>query len=83
MTGRARVLVALPAAALAFAVLTGCGQHDRSAAPAAPAGATAPSATAGSTSPAPSASELAHMQKLVDDADSAAAEADSDAAGDK
>jgi hypothetical protein len=73
VTRRARALAALPAAALAAALLTGCGggAHTPAAAP-----------SAGSTSPAPSASELAHMQKLVDDADSAAAAADSDAAKD-
>src|SRR5258707_221472 len=38
---------------------------------------------AGSTSPSPDASELAHMQKLVDGAESAVATAESDAAQDK
>ncbi|MYS19649.1 hypothetical protein GA0115240_11145 [Streptomyces sp. DvalAA-14] len=77
MTRRAGLLAAAPAAALALALLTGCGgqQHAAAPGPAAPA--------PGSTSPAPSASQLAHMQKLVDDADSAAAVADSDAANDK
>ena len=80
----------LPTALLAAAVLvTGCGGNsgsDHSAAPASST-ATAPgnSAAAAGTSPAPAPapSELAHMQKLVDEADSAAATADSDAAGDK
>jgi hypothetical protein len=75
VTRRARALALLPTAALAVAVLGGCGRHSGSAEPASP--------SPGSTSPAPSASELAHMQKLVDDADSAAAAAESDAAGDK
>jgi hypothetical protein len=69
---RTRALTLLPAAALGLAVLGGCGQHGSASAPA-----------PGSTSPAPSASDLVHMQKLVDDADSAAAAPDSDAAADK
>jgi hypothetical protein len=69
---RARALALLPAGALAALLLTGCGGHAGSA--------EAPGAT---TPPAPGASDLAHMQKLVDDADSAAAVADSDAAADR
>ncbi|WUH94952.1 hypothetical protein OG900_35600 [Streptomyces sp. NBC_00433] len=68
-----RALALLPAGALAALLLTGCGGHS---------GADG-SADPGSTSPAPAASDLAHMQKLVDDADSAASVADSDAAADK
>ncbi|SHL45365.1 hypothetical protein [Actinacidiphila paucisporea] len=70
---RGKALALLPAAALAALLLTGCGSHSGAAGPAGP----------GSTSPTPAASELAHMQKLVDDADSAAAVADSDAAADR
>jgi hypothetical protein len=70
VTRRRRALALLPAGALAALLLTGCGSHDHA------------SGTPGSTSPAPAASDLAHLQKLVDDADSAAAAADSDAAGD-
>ncbi|WP_405591836.1 hypothetical protein [Streptomyces sp. NBC_01190] len=77
MTRRTRPLLALPIAALALALLTGCGQQHHGA-----ASGTA-GATAGRTSPAPAASEVARMRKLVDDADSAAAVADSDAAADK
>jgi hypothetical protein len=68
-----RALALLPAAALAALLLTGCGSHG---------GAAGGPGAAGSTSPAPAPSELAHMQKLVDDADSAASAADSDAAAD-
>lgn len=63
-----RPLALLPAAALAALLLTGCGSHAGAA------------ATPPATSPA--ASDLAHMQKLVDDADSAAAAADSNASTD-
>lgn len=66
-----RALALLPAGALAALLVTGCGSHDHAA------------GNPGSTSPVPSASELAHMQKLVDDADSAAAAAESDAASEK
>jgi hypothetical protein len=76
VTWRVRLLAAAPATALAFALLTGCGQHSPAA-----SGSAVPAA--GSTSPAPSASEPAHMQQLVANADSAAAVADSDAANDK
>lgn len=69
-----RALTLLPAGALAALLLTGCGSHGRAAG--------SPD-TPGSTSPAPAASDLAHMQKLVDDAASAAAAAESDAASDK
>ncbi|MFG1806705.1 hypothetical protein [Streptomyces sp. NPDC049040] len=65
-----RALALLPAGALAALLLTGCGSHGSAA------------GTPGSTSPAPAASEIAHMQKLLDDADSAASAADSDAASD-
>ena len=76
MTRRLKAAALLPAAALALAVLTGCGHHDGSAgADPGGAGAITPSA--------PSASQLAHMKKLVDDADSAAATAEKDASGDK
>ncbi|WP_327292333.1 hypothetical protein [Streptomyces sp. NBC_01198] len=68
---RWRPLALLPAAALGALLLTGCGNHGHAA------------DSPGSASPAPAASELAHMQKLLDDADSAAAVADSDAAADK
>jgi hypothetical protein len=69
-------LALLPAALLAGAVLlTGCAGHDGSAGP----GSGAPT---GSASPPAGPSDLAHMRKLVDDADSAAAVADSDAAAD-
>ncbi|WP_333769796.1 hypothetical protein [Streptomyces sp. IBSBF 2435] len=69
-----RALAVLPAGALAALLLTGCGSHGHAAgSPGSP----------GSTSPAPAASDVAHMQKLLDDADSAAAAADSDAAADK
>ncbi|WP_225846655.1 hypothetical protein [Streptomyces sp. HPF1205] len=71
MTRRAKAFAVLPAAALAAALLAGCGSHGSSAGP------------AGGTPSAPTASELAHMQKLVDDADSAAAKADADATGDR
>ncbi|CAG7656193.1 hypothetical protein [Actinacidiphila bryophytorum] len=67
---RARALALLPAGALAALLLAGCGSHGSAA------------GTPGSTSPAPAASELAHMQKLVDDADAAASAADTDAASD-
>ncbi|MFI0720437.1 hypothetical protein [Streptomyces sp. NPDC021224] len=68
---RRQALALLPAGALAAALLlTGCGSHDGA------------SGSTGATSPAPAASDLAHMQKLVDDADSAAAAAESDAASD-
>ena len=76
MTRRLRAAALLPAAALAFAVLTGCGHHDGS------TGAD-PGASGTITPSAPSASELAHMKKLVDDADSAASAAEKDASGDK
>ncbi|MBY8881246.1 hypothetical protein [Actinacidiphila acidipaludis] len=75
MTRRRRAAALLPAAALAFAVLTGCGSHGAAGADPGSSGAVTPSA--------PSASQLAHMQKLVDDADSAAATAEKDASGDK
>jgi hypothetical protein len=68
---RARALALLPATALAALLLTACGGHSGAA------------GSPGSTSPAPAPADLAHMQKLVDDADSAAAVADSDAAADK
>jgi hypothetical protein len=71
VTRRARAVAVLPAAALAAVLVGGCGSHDKSA------------GSTGSTPSVPSASELAHMKKLVDDADSAASQADSDAAGDK
>ncbi|SDO70049.1 hypothetical protein [Actinacidiphila guanduensis] len=69
---------ALPAAALVLSaalLLAGCGSHARAAGSSGTGGAPNPSA--------PSASELAHMQQLVDGAESAVATADSDAAGDK
>ncbi|MFF7154553.1 hypothetical protein [Streptomyces sp. NPDC008139] len=73
----------MPAAcAIAGALVTGCGHSGRTSAPASPAD-TSAGASAGSDSSAPSDSELARMRKLVDDADSAAATAESDAAGDK
>lgn len=86
MSRSARVPGIAAAAVLAAALLlTGCGGHGHSAAPAAPAApGSAPVATSGDSSaaPAPDPSELARMQKLVDEADSAAAKADADAAGD-
>lgn len=76
MTPRTRALAALPAAALTAALLAGCGSHGSS------AGSSGAPGT--SAAPAPvSSSDLARMQKLVDQADSAAARADSDAASDK
>jgi hypothetical protein len=71
-----------PAVVLAAVLLAGCGSHGSTAGPAGtvPPG---PAASAGASVPSPPpASELARMRKLVDDADSAAATADSDAAGD-
>lgn len=65
------MLALLPSGALAAALLlTGCGSHDGA------------SRDPGATSPAPAASDLAHMRKLVDDAESAASTAESDAASD-
>jgi hypothetical protein len=76
VTRRLRAAALLPAAALAFAVLTGCGHHDG------PAG--ADSGASGTIAPSPpSASELAHMQKLVNDADAAASAAEKDASADR
>jgi hypothetical protein len=74
VTRRTQAFAALPAMALAAVLVAGCGSHGSSAGPA---------GTGSSTPSAPSASDLVHMRKLVDDADSAAARADSDAAGDK
>jgi hypothetical protein len=69
---RRQALALLPAGALAAALLlTGCGGHD------------GVSGSPDATSPAPATSDLAHMRKLVDGADSAAAVADFDAASDK
>ena len=68
---RRRTLALLPAAGLAALLVTGCGSHGHAA------------DSPGSTSPAPAASDLAHMQQLVDGAASAAAAAESDAASDK
>ncbi|MFI1098028.1 hypothetical protein [Streptomyces sp. NPDC020917] len=73
MTRRLRALALLPAAALAAAVLAGCAHHDASAG----------SDQGGASPSAPSASQLAHMQKLVDGADSAASAAEKDASADK
>ena len=70
---RLRTLTLLPAGALAAVLLAGCGGHSPAA---------GSPGTPGSTSPVPAASELAHLQKLVDDAESAASAADSDAAAD-
>jgi hypothetical protein len=68
---RRQLLALLPSGALAAALLlTGCGSHDGA------------SGGPGATSPAPAASDLAHMRKLMDDADSAASAAESDAASD-
>ncbi|HEY5834608.1 hypothetical protein [Streptomyces sp.] len=71
MTGRIRGFAVLPAVALAALLVAGCGQDDRG------------GASPGSTPSAPSVSDLAHLRQLVDDADSAAAAAESDAAADK
>ncbi|SEN84305.1 hypothetical protein [Actinacidiphila rubida] len=72
MTRRLRAAALLPAAALAVAVLGGCAHHGTT------------TDGSGNASPsAPSASDLAHMKKLVDDADSAASAADKDASADK
>ncbi|MBD0737104.1 hypothetical protein, partial [Streptomyces sp. CBMA29] len=73
---------------IAGALVTGCGHSGATSAPASSADTSAAasagaSAGAGGDSPAPSDSELARMRKLVDDADSAAATAESDAARDK
>ena len=76
MTRRTRLFALLPTGLLAAVLVTGCGgRSDHSGAPA--------SGGTGSSSPAPDASELAHLQKLVDGADSAASAAESDAANDK
>jgi hypothetical protein len=80
----------LAACAVAGALLTGCGQSGGTSAPAtAPSSAGTPTGTSagvsagpGSDSSAPSDADLARMRKLVNDADSAAAAAESDAAGD-
>lgn len=77
MNRRIRASALLPAALLAAALTAGCAHSGGSAAPAAPS-----SATSGAA-PAPDPSELAHMQKLVDGAESAVATAESDAAHDK
>ncbi|MFJ2633002.1 hypothetical protein ACIO6U_13810 [Streptomyces sp. NPDC087422] len=82
--GRTRAGAVLAACAIAGALVTGCGHSGRTSAPASSADTSAgASAGAGSDSSAPSDSELARMRKLVDDADSAAAAAESDAAADK
>lgn len=75
MTPRTRrTLALLPAAALTALLLTACGTHSGTADH--PDG-------KGSASPTAPPSDLAQMRELVDDADSAASAADSDAAADK
>ncbi|MFF6959983.1 hypothetical protein [Streptomyces sp. NPDC008317] len=84
--GRTRAGAVLAACAIAGALVTGCGHSGRTSAPASSAdtsAAVSAGASAGSDSSAPSDSELTRMRKLVDDADSAAATAESDAAADK
>jgi hypothetical protein len=74
----------LATCASAGVLLVGCGHSGGSGSTSAPSSsAGAAAVTAGATSPTPSASELVRMWKLVDDADSATAAAESDAADDK
>ena len=77
MTRRTRASALLAAALLAAALTAGCAHSGGS------AGSATSAPAAGGTSPSPDASELAHMQKLVDGAESAVATAESDAAQDK
>lgn len=77
MTGRIRASSLLASALLAAALTAGCAHSGGSAGP------TASVPAAGSSTPAPDASELAHMRRLVDGAESAVATAESDAAKDK
>ncbi|MCP9212953.1 hypothetical protein [Streptomyces cucumeris] len=66
----------LAAALLCAALVTGCGGGSDDAGA---SSGTSSDATSSATTPAPSASELADLNRLVDDAESAADVADSDA----
>ncbi|MEW1748856.1 hypothetical protein ACIQU1_10645 [Streptomyces angustmyceticus] len=73
-TGQAAVLAAITL--VCGALVAGCGNGVRTEGD-------APHATPSSSAPAPAPSDLSDMRKLVDDAASAAAAADSDAAADR
>ncbi|WP_181809517.1 hypothetical protein [Streptomyces shenzhenensis] len=72
-------------ALLCIALTTACGPHRATGGSGSrPPGTPAVSAPAGATvAPSPSATDLSQLTRIVDDAESAAAAADSDAAGDE